>query len=147
MLITAFAAILVTVLLQGSTLGALLRRLSLADHEPPPRLNLGVGKAHVARAQFEAVTALASSPDGEVLNPQLFEAYERRARQTDAYSRDEAASPEAITAHFDVVLAAVAAGRAELVRLHRRHEISDETLHDLEHDLDLEEVGALAAKG
>jgi CPA1 family monovalent cation:H+ antiporter len=46
-----------------------------------------------------------------------------------------------------VILAAIAAGRAELVRLHRTHQIDDETLHDLERDLDLEELGAIAAKG
>ena len=43
--------------------------------------------------------------------------------------------------------AAVTAGRAELVRLHRAGRIDDETLHDLEHDLDLEELAAAAAKG
>jgi CPA1 family monovalent cation:H+ antiporter len=49
-------------------------------------------------------------------------------------------------AHFDLVLAAVATGRDELIRLHRAGEIDDETLHELERDLDLEELGALAAK-
>ena len=53
---------------------------------------------------------------------------------------------ENIAAHFDVVLAAVAAGRTELVRLHRVNDIDDETLHNLERDLDLEELGAIAAK-
>jgi CPA1 family monovalent cation:H+ antiporter len=53
----------------------------------------------------------------------------------------------AIASHFDVIIAAVAAGRAELVRLHRAGRIDDETLHDLEHDLDLEELAAAAAKG
>jgi len=32
------------------------------------------------------------------------------------------------------------------MRLHRAGEIDDETLHELEHDLDLEELGAIAAK-
>jgi CPA1 family monovalent cation:H+ antiporter len=49
-------------------------------------------------------------------------------------------------AHFDLVLAAVAIGRAELIRLHRAGEIDDDTLHELERDLDLEELGALSAK-
>ncbi|WP_043840196.1 hypothetical protein [Muricoccus aerilatus] len=51
-----------------------------------------------------------------------------------------------IAAHCGVILAAVAAGRAELVRMHRAHQIDDETLHDLERGLDLEELVALAAK-
>jgi len=44
------------------------------------------------------------------------------------------------------VLAAVATGRRELVRLHRAGEIDDDILRELEHDLDLEELGAIAAK-
>ena len=52
-----------------------------------------------------------------------------------------------IRAHFDVVLAAIAAGRAELIRLHRAGPIEDEVLHDLERDLDLEELGALYQRG
>jgi hypothetical protein len=51
-----------------------------------------------------------------------------------------------IMAHYDLVLHAVKAGRVELVHLHRAHQISDETLHDLERDLDLEELSATAAK-
>ena len=52
-----------------------------------------------------------------------------------------------IRAHFDAVLAAIAAARAELVRLHRQGLIEDEVLHDLERDLDLEELGALYQQG
>ena len=52
-----------------------------------------------------------------------------------------------LLAHFDLVLEGVASGRGELFRLHRAGEIDDETLHDLERDLDLEELGAMAAKG
>jgi len=51
-----------------------------------------------------------------------------------------------LQAHFDLVLEVVAAGRAELLRLHRAGEIDDRTLHELERDLDLEELGATSAK-
>jgi CPA1 family monovalent cation:H+ antiporter len=51
-----------------------------------------------------------------------------------------------LEAHFDVVLEAIAAGRRELIRLHRAGDIDDDTLANLERDLDLEELGALAAK-
>ncbi len=44
-----------------------------------------------------------------------------------------------------LVLKAVAAGRAELIRLHRAGDIDEETLHELERDLDLEELGAISA--
>jgi len=51
-----------------------------------------------------------------------------------------------LQAHFDLVLEAIAAGRAELLRLHRGGEIDEETLQELERDLDLEELSALSAK-
>ena len=48
-----------------------------------------------------------------------------------------------IGSHFDVVLAAIAAGRAELIRQHRAGLIEDEVLHNLERDLDLEEMAMI----
>jgi hypothetical protein len=48
--------------------------------------------------------------------------------------------------HFDVVLAAIAAGRKEILRLHRSGMIRDEVLRSLESDLDLEEVAARATR-
>ena len=50
---------------------------------------------------------------------------------------------ENIRAHFDVVLAAIAAGRAQLIRQHRAGLIEDEALHELERDLDLEEMAII----
>jgi CPA1 family monovalent cation:H+ antiporter len=54
---------------------------------------------------------------------------------------------ENIRPHFDLMLKAIAAGRAELIRLHREGAIEDEVLHDLERDLDLEELGVLFQRG
>ena len=45
------------------------------------------------------------------------------------------------------MLDAIAAGRAELIRLHREGQIEDEVLHDLERDLDLEEMGVIFQRG
>jgi hypothetical protein len=137
----------VTVLLQGGTLGLVIRLLRLVDLDPPPRLSLGAAEAEVARAQLAVVSTLAHDPDGSLRHPRLLETYQRRALQTREYSTNEAVLMVELNAHFDVVIAAVVAGRAELVRLHRARDISDETLHNLERDLDLEELGAMAAKG
>lgn len=52
-----------------------------------------------------------------------------------------------LDAHFDTVLSLVAAGRGELIRLYRAGDIDEETLHELERSLDLEELGAISAKG
>lgn len=145
MLVAAFAAILVTVLLQGMTLGLVIRAAGLTDHGPRPALTLGEAEAAVALVQLKAVAARAHAPDGTLVHPRLLETYTRRAAQTASYSGNEDTLGSAITEHFDIVVEAVRAGRTELVALHRAHRIDDETLHDLERDLDLEELAARAA--
>ncbi|WP_162784744.1 hypothetical protein [Paracoccus suum] len=49
-------------------------------------------------------------------------------------------SLEQMRAHFELLDAGISSGRAELIRLHRAGLIEDETLHNLERDLDIEEV-------
>ncbi len=49
--------------------------------------------------------------------------------------------------HFNLVMATVAAGRAELLRLHRVGRIDDLVLRALETELDLEELGATRRRG
>ena len=100
----------------------------------------------MAQAQLALVERRAYGPDGSPLHPRLLENYSLRAKQTARYSENEAAFTENIAKHFDLVIAAVAAGRIELVRLHRAGDIDDKTLHNLELDLDLEELAAVAAK-
>lgn len=146
MLVTAFAVILVTVLVQGTTLGLVIRAAGLRDMDPPPRMNLGAAEAAMAGAQLTLIEAHAHAPDGTLRHPRLLENYRLRARQTANYSGNEESFETEIAAHFNLVIAAVAAGREELVRLHRAGDIDDETLHNLERDLDLEELTAIAAK-
>lgn len=146
MLVTAFAVIAVTVLMQGTTLGLVIRAAGLHDMDPPARMNLGAAEAAMAGAQLTLIEAHAHAPNGTLRHPRLLENYRLRARQTANYSGNEESFAHEIVAHFDLVIAAVAAGREELVRLHRAGDIDDETLHNLERDLDLEELTALAAK-
>jgi CPA1 family monovalent cation:H+ antiporter len=147
MLVAAFAVILVTVILQGSSLGRLIGLLRPEDLDPPAKIDLAGAEAAIARAKGAAVEVQAYGPDGELLHPQLLEQYRNRARYVERYAGDADSFTPGLRAHFGIVLAAVAAGRAELVRLHRRGLIEDEVLHDLERDLDLEELGALYQRG
>ena len=148
MLVTAFGVILVTVLVQGTSLGFVIRRAGLSeDMRAKPPLDLFAAEAAMLGAQFAAVERVAYGPDGTLLHPRLLDTYRRRAELSVEFSGTDEERDESIAAHFDVILAAVAAGRTELVRLHRARQIDDETLHDLERDLDLEELGAIAAKG
>ncbi|MBN3817917.1 Na+/H+ antiporter [Paraburkholderia sp. Se-20369] len=148
-LVAAFAVILVTVLLQGTTIGPLIRLLRLpqqlghAEHH----LNEPQAWARVEAAQLAAIQPLVRDANGVVIHPRLLEQYTYRAELTERL-KDEPAFPDsARAAHYDVVLAAIAAGRAELLRLHRSGRIHDEMLHMLERDLDLQEVSAQHARG
>lgn len=146
MLVTAFAAIFATVLIQGTTLGALIRWLGVKETEIHAPLNLPQAEAALAQAQLKTVEKHAFAEDGALIHPRLLEQYQRKAANTTFYSEDAGRFAADLEAHFNVVLAAIAAGRAELIRLRRAGEIDDETLHELERDLDLEELSAMAAK-
>ena len=147
-LVTTFAVILATVLVQGATLGPLIRWLRLPEFAQPgpagATLRLGEHAAHARmfQAQLDAVRALAVNEDGSVRHPRLLEQYTYRATASARFSQDYRELAGAKDEHFRVVLAAVAAGRAELMRLHRANEIHDSVLHRLEHELDLEEMAA-----
>ncbi len=143
-LVAAFTVILVTVLLQGTTLEALIRLLGVAtaDHPDEHLLNEYQARARIAAAQLAAVERLAHDPDGRVRHPRLLEQYGYRARIAQQVSEQAASLAGERVAHFGVVLAAVAAGRAEALRLHRSGQIDDTMLHALEYDLDLQELAA-----
>jgi CPA1 family monovalent cation:H+ antiporter len=147
MLVTAFAVILVTVLVQGTTLNLVIR-WTRPEEAPVHRARLSMSQAESAMAQMQLrlVEAKAYAADGTLIHPILLERYRRRASATQNYAGNEAQYQPMLQAHFDLVLEAIAAGRAELLRLHRAGEIDDRTLHELERDLDIEEVGATSAK-
>jgi monovalent cation/hydrogen antiporter len=147
LLVVAFAVILVTVLVQGTTLGVVIRLMQPRESEAhAPRLNMSQAEASMARKQLDVVERLAHDEDGTVIHPQLLERYRKRAQVSAQYVGNEAHYHSRLHAHFDLILEAVAAGRAELLRLHRTGEIDESTLHELERDLDLEELAALSAK-
>jgi monovalent cation/hydrogen antiporter len=144
MLVAAFAVILVTVLLQGTTLGIVIRSLGLVEDDAGhARLTASEAEAAMIAIQKETVEKLAYDDQGNLIHPQLLERYTRRAAVATSYAGNEEEHKDRINAHFDVILGAVAAGRNELMRLHRAGDIDDETLHSLERDLDIEEIGAL----
>jgi monovalent cation/hydrogen antiporter len=147
MLVAAFAVIFATVVIQGTSLGWLIRRVAPVDSDPPPRFDLAQSEARVARARYEAIRERAFGADGEAIHPQLLDQSEKRLNATERYAADANRFMEDIRPHFDVILASIEAGRAELIRLHRAGEIEDETLHDLERDLDVEAMAALLQRG
>lgn len=148
-LVAAFAAILVTVLGQGTTIGPLIQwvnpdRMSErnASHLTEPQ-----AWARLEAAQLAAIQPLVHGADGSVIHPRLLEQYSYRARITEAYQLEAEYPAEERAAHYDVVLAAIAAGRTELLRMHRSGQIDDELLTILEYDLDLQEIAAQHGRG
>ncbi|KVG77092.1 Na+/H+ antiporter [Burkholderia ubonensis] len=148
-LVAAFAVILVTVLLQGTTIGPLIRLLRLRQQHAHAEHHLTEPQAwaRVEAAQLAAIQPLVRDANGVVIHPRLLEQYTYRAELTQRLQHAPAFPDSDRAAHYDVVLAAIAAGRAELLRLHRSGQIHDEMLHALERDLDLQEVSAQHARG
>ncbi|NEI53825.1 Na+/H+ antiporter [Rhizobium leguminosarum] len=146
-LVTSFAVILGTVLIQGTTLGRVIAWARLVEPESErARLTMSQAEAAMAQAQVGVVQNLAYDAEGKLIHPQLLERYQRRATSIVDYAEKTEQYMPVLHAHFDVILEAVAIGRRELIRLHRAGEIDDETLLELERDLDLEELSAISAK-
>ena len=147
MLVTAFAVIFATVVMQGTSLGWLINRIRPVDQDPLAKMHLPASEAAIAHAMAAAVEKHAYAPDGTLIHPRLLEEYRKRSEITSRYAEDADTFMEGVRAHFDVVLIAIAAGRTELIRIHRAGLIEDEVLHELERDLDVEELRIILQRG
>jgi NhaP-type Na+/H+ or K+/H+ antiporter len=143
-LATTFAVILVTVLIQGATLAPLIRVLGLSGftQQRLKTLSEAAARAHMAAAQLAEVERQSAGAGETPRHPRLIEQYSYRARAAARFSETAGGLIDQRRDHFTVVLAAVAAGRTELLRLHRDGSIHDSVLHALEQELDLEEMSA-----
>ena len=146
MILTAFAVILVTVIGQGTSLGWISRRVKPVDTDPPAPVSLLECEVVVAEAKYRKAEAHAFSPSGEPIHPQLLAHFETQVRRTRSFSAQETIDMDKFDAHFGLMHKAIAAGRAELIRQHREGKIEDETLHNLERDLDIEEMTLFAQR-
>jgi CPA1 family monovalent cation:H+ antiporter len=143
-LATTFAVILVTVLIQGATLAPLIRVLGLGGftQQRSKTLSEDEARAHMAAAQLAEVERQSAGAGETPRHPRLLEQYSYRARAAARFSEAAGGLIDQRRDHYTVVLAAVAAGRTELLRLHRAGSIHDSVLHALEQELDLEEMSA-----
>jgi CPA1 family monovalent cation:H+ antiporter len=141
-LAVTFAVILVTVLVQGSTLAPLVRLLMKGNFTATghSQMTESQARAMVAAAQLAALEKESLNPDGTHRHPRLMEQYGYRVNAAKRFAEEaETLAPHRVD-HYSAVLAANAAGRAELLRLHRSGAIHDTVLHAIEEGLDLEEV-------
>jgi monovalent cation/hydrogen antiporter len=147
MLICAFAVIFATVAVQGSSLGVLIRAIRPVDQDPPAEMDMAAVEFAMARARTARVEELAYAPDGTLIHPMLLEQHQKRLQAIERYAANAPAAMQILKPHFDVLLQAVAASREELIRHHRAGQIEDEVLHELERDLDIEEMGMVFQRG
>lgn len=140
MLICAFAVIFVTVVVQGSSLGILIRAVKPVDTDPPAKMAMPAAEAAMARARLAVIERLAYDENGTLIHPLMLEEHRKRMNFMERYEADASATMDGMRSHLDVMLQAIAAGRAELLRIHRAGLIEDEVLHELERDLDVEEL-------
>jgi CPA1 family monovalent cation:H+ antiporter len=143
MLVTAFAVIFATVVMQGTSLGWLIRRVAPVDKDPPAKMSMAQSEEAIARARNQAVETNAYASDGTLIHPQMLEQSRKRLAAIQRYAEDADGFMENARPHFDVILRSIAAGRAELIRIHRAGLIEDEVLQELERDLDVEELGII----
>jgi len=143
-LAVTFAVILVTVLFQGATLSPLVRLLRIDRYVSAPRQAVGeaAARARVVAAQLAEVERLSLQPDGTHRHPRLMDQFSQRSRATRNFAENADLHTGSRDEHFQVVLSAVAAGRRELLLLHRGDEIHDSVLRAIEQELDLEELTA-----
>ncbi|RKP55904.1 cation:proton antiporter [Pararobbsia silviterrae] len=148
-LVASFAVIFVTVVIQGSTIGAVIRWVAPDDTDVrnTRHLNEPQAWAHLEAAQLGAIESLVRDAEGKLIHPRLFEQYSYRAQLSKSISELDTFPTDRRIAHYDIVLAAIAAGREELLRLHRAGMLHDELMHALERDLDLQEISARHNRG
>ncbi len=143
-LLATFVVILATVIIQGATLGPLIRLLRF-DRTPPEvsdTMAEDVARLRLLAAQIHAVEAASLTPDGGHRHPRLLE--QLRFRH-DAIQRSVAADGALAgmrTDHFSAQLDGIAAGRRELLRLFKAGLVDIEVLRALEKELDADEIRA-----
>jgi CPA1 family monovalent cation:H+ antiporter len=135
-LLAAFGVVLGTLVVQGLTLGPLMRRVCLNPDTSVER-EIGVARAETAKA---ALAALADSPDHEAAE-MLRREYQARLSLGEIEARESGADlPESSLARLQ--RAAVAAQRAALDNLRRRELIGDDAFHAIEAEIDVLDLTA-----
>jgi len=140
-ILLTFSVILVTLVLQGLTLPPLLRRLGLRDDSALADEEMLAREAAVeaALARLEELEAEPWARPGHL--EQLRARYaQRRARASAIADSDGSSTAADIGAFRRLRHEAIMAERRRVIRLRDRGEISDEVLHRLEHELDVESL-------
>jgi CPA1 family monovalent cation:H+ antiporter len=142
LLFATFAVIAVTVLVQGTTLGPLIRLVLKPDLSgvDRPQYQELEARRRVMKASLRYLEDAAGRSDATPHHGRLVEDYRRRLEMTQQIGDLGEQSLQLRASHFGTALAALAAGRAELIQLHHSGVIHDSIVRELESELDLEEL-------
>ena len=143
-LLATFAVILVTVIVQGATLGPLIRwlRFDRAPATASGALAEDAARLRLLTAQIDAVEAASMTFDGSHRHPRLLEQLRFRQSAIQRSVDADGALADMRTDHFGAQLDGIVAARGELIRLFRAGEIDVEVLRALEKELDADEIRA-----
>jgi CPA1 family monovalent cation:H+ antiporter len=150
-ILVTFVVILTTLVVQGLSLAPLARALGLSAADETFEREQQLARRTAAEAALERLGTMAGHP---TVPPGVLESarthYERRARHFSPSSPVDLVCTDAWTeAQRSVRHALLDAERRAVIALRNRGEISDEVLHEVERELDLEAirlgVGDLAA--
>jgi monovalent cation/hydrogen antiporter len=135
----AFSVIVVTLVGQGLTLPALIRRLGVvaAEDEAADTTRARARLAEVALGHLDAL-----DPDADGVPPELLDRLRERYRARLAHldQQREAGTQDGAGAHAEVLRDLLQAQREELRRLREQGEVTAEVARRLDHDLDVEEA-------
>jgi CPA1 family monovalent cation:H+ antiporter len=135
----AFCAILATLVLQGTTLGWLIRRLRIEEpRETAMPQDEARARSLVAQASLARLVAQSGDPlDGAIARDIIAE-YRDRVRLLDGIGEGAIAAER--NARLQLRLEALRHGRDRLVRHHAEDGLDDMILHRMAQELDLEEL-------
>jgi CPA1 family monovalent cation:H+ antiporter len=135
----AFCAILATLVVQGTTLEWLIRRLGVEERRPDGiHPHEAEARLLVARATLGELERRADDPLEGAIARDLLGEYRDKARVFEGVGSGATAAE--LRARLQLRLAALRAGRARLLDHHRDSGLHEEILGGLENELDLEEL-------
>lgn len=141
--VLTFVVILVTLVGQATTLGPLIRALGVAlpSDAADPHADT---RARIADVAVEHLRARATDPLDGAMAAELLPEFETRASAVRGLG---GAAGAAAAARLSFYLETKRVQHRALIRLHREGRISDETLHHLQDELDLDELRMRRALG
>ncbi|MGI4756003.1 MAG: Na+/H+ antiporter [Janthinobacterium lividum] len=134
----AFCSILATLVLQGTTLGPLIRHLSVAeDGIETVTPEAVIARKEAATAALDAITGELAESTNRELADKLVDEFKERVESVELLSSDAEAANSQMSEELELRLKAIAAARNKLGE--RRDELDGETFATLIQELDLEE--------